>query len=157
MDKVHKSKVDWWLWLALGIPIVGIGTAVYQGLTTDSGILWVALIASAMILVVYGGLVFPMRYTIAADGMRVRAGWFLRLFVPWERLVGARFTRNPLSSPALSLHRIHIDYRKPNGKQTYVLISPVDRTAFLHDIAAASGRHRVDGDTLVAADPRAQR
>jgi hypothetical protein len=138
MAKVYKSKVDWWLWLALGIPLVGIAAAFYQGLTRDDdGMFWVALIAAAMMTFVYGGLVFPMRYTIEDTGLRVRAGLFLRLFVPWDRYRSAELTRNPLSSPALSLQRIRITYLKPNGKEAWVMISPTDREQFLQDLRQA--------------------
>ena len=51
----------------------------------------------------------------------------MKLHVPYDRLVSAELTRNPLSSPALSLQRIRVRYQKPNGKETWVQISPPDR------------------------------
>jgi hypothetical protein len=137
MAKIYKSKVDWWMWPALGIPILGIAAVLYQGLTRHTDTLWVASIAGAAMLFVYGGLVFPMRYTIEDTGLRVRAGLFLHLFVPWDRYRSAELTRNPLSSPALSLQRIRITYVKPNGKEAWVMISPTDREQFLRDVDAA--------------------
>jgi hypothetical protein len=46
-------------------------------------------------------------------------------------------TRNPLSSPALSLDRLHIRY---GGSRMGIMISPVNKAVFLQDLAA-----RVDG------------
>jgi hypothetical protein len=55
---------------------------------------------------------------------------------------------NPLSSPAFSLNRIDVRYTTDGGRERRILISPVDREAFMRDCARTSGHHRVDGDRL---------
>jgi Bacterial PH domain/Sodium:solute symporter family len=53
-------------------------------------------------------------------------------------------TRNPLSSPALSLDRLCIHY-KVGGKRRMVMISPADKESFLRVIAALVPGMIVDG------------
>lgn len=146
---LHPTRVDWWLAVLMFLPVVGSGAALVAGLVDGTAL--VLLIGGAS-LVGYGlllwGLVWPMHYTIGADGVRIRAGR-MKLHVPFDRLAKAELSRNPLSSPALSLKRINLSYRKPNGRETFVLISPRDRDAFLADLVAASTRHRlVDGQVV---------
>lgn len=54
-------------------------------------------------------------------------------------------TRNPLSSPALSLDRLHVQF----GQDLFnaILISPADRDRFLTGLAEQGGMKRV-GDRL---------
>jgi len=137
-ERVYKSKVDWWLAVLICLPIVGGVAALIAGLASGQDS---ALFAGTLMLAVFGlilgGLVLPMRYTIGAEGLRVRAGLLLRLHVPWDKLVSVEKSSNPLSSPALSLQRLKVTYRKASGSETYVLISPTDRDAFTRDLEAA--------------------
>ena len=57
-----------------------------------------------------------------------------------------RPTRNPLSSPVLSLDRLHVQFGK--GFFKAVTISLVDREQFLADLEKNSGLHRA-GQRLV--------
>lgn len=142
MGKVYGSRIDGWLAVALTLPLIGSVVAMV------SGVFWIGAAA----LVGYCGfmlaLVLPIEYFVESDSLRVRAG-LQRLVVPWDRLIAAELSSNPLSSPALSLRRIRIDYRKPNGKETFVLISPGDREAFLRDLAQASPRHELKDGRLI--------
>lgn len=56
-----------------------------------------------------------------------------------------RPTHNPLSSPALSLDRLHVQYGP--GFLKAVMISPADREGFLEDLAQQAGLKRA-GDRL---------
>ncbi|WP_171258493.1 PH domain-containing protein, partial [Acinetobacter pittii] len=47
-------------------------------------------------------------------------------------------THNPLSSPALSLDRLKIYYRK-DGRVATVMISPKDKESFLNTLNNSSG------------------
>ena len=48
-------------------------------------------------------------------------------------------THNPLSSPALSLDRLWISYRRA-GKKRAVMISPEDKEGFLKAVARRGGQ-----------------
>jgi hypothetical protein len=54
-------------------------------------------------------------------------------------------TRNPPSSPALSLDRLRVQFGRGWGKA--VMISPADRNGFLDDLARKAGLNR-EGDRL---------
>lgn len=139
MDVEHKSKVDWWIglllvWVAI-VPLVVIGASVQPGRSYDVVPGVISLLVSWGIL---GGLVFPMRYTLTRDALVVRFG-LVRVRVPYDRIRAVAPSSNPLSSPALSLQRVRIDYDKPNGKGTFVLVSPQDRDGFIRELRQRAG------------------
>ena len=68
-------------------------------------------------------------YTFVRDELIVRSGPF-RWRIPLRDIKSVTPTRDMLSSPALSLDRLRIDY----GKGRAVLVSPVDKDAFLQAI-----------------------
>lgn len=154
MGTSYPTKVDWWLAVLMVLPVIGGAGAIASGLLEGSNLtLWIGAGSLLLYLSILWGLVIPIRYTLAEDGLRVRAGR-MTLHVPFDRLIMAELSRNPLSSPALSLRRINVEYRKPNGKETFVLISPPDREQFLATLVALSKRHRlVDGKVVEAATP----
>jgi membrane protein YdbS with pleckstrin-like domain len=148
--KEYRSKVDWWMYIALALPLVGGGAALLAGITSNrtstivagtGALVFVALVLSLLVL--------PMRYTLDDNDLRIRAGLLIRIVIPLSRIISVEPTRNPLSSPALSLDRLAIAYKKGGGGYTVVRISPMDRSAFLADIIAVSPRHRMDGDRVI--------
>jgi hypothetical protein len=149
MGKTYPSRVDWWLAVLMVLPVIGSGAALASGIAAGASVtIGIGVGSLVLYLALVFGLIYPMSYAIDADGFRLRAG-LQRLHVPWDRVIKAELSRNPTSSAALSLKRINVEYRKPNGKETYVLISPPDREAFLADLVAASPRHElVDGKVV---------
>ncbi len=147
--KVYKSRVDWWIALALAFgPIAAVAVLVSGVTSGEAQLLYTGIGVSALVVLIYGGLVFPMSYAVDAEGLTIRSG-LMRIHLPWQRMGKAELSGNPLSSPALSLRRICIDYRKANGKETFVMISPPDREAFLADLAERSPRHQLRDGALV--------
>ncbi len=74
-------------------------------------------------------------YTIDDSNLRVRGGpfrWTIRL----QDIRAVTPTRNPASSPALSLDRLRIDY----GQDRFLLVSPKDREAFVRDLERRRSR-----------------
>jgi len=139
---VYPSKLDWWIRLVLFVPALGaIGPSLYWALVHHDR---TTLLIAIAILVGYGmilvGLVFPMRYTLAADGLEVRSG-LVRQHFAWTSIISMKLSKNPLSSPALSLERIAIRYLRANGRERTILISPPDRDAFMAECARVSGLH----------------
>src|SRR5262245_50144059 len=99
--KTYKSRVDVWLPILLCFPVVGSGFAIAVGIAkSQPSSLYIGLAALAFYALVMFGLVFPLQYAIADDGLRVRAG-VMKLHVPWDRLLKVEMSSNPLSSPAL--------------------------------------------------------
>lgn len=140
------SKVDWWLGILLACPPVGSLVALGAGLaSSDPGKIAVGAIACVLVSALYALLVIPVRYGIGPEELIVRFG-VVRQRVKLGDIEEVAPTRNPLSSPALSLDRLAI--RAGPGFLSTAMISPADREAFLL-LLAAKGRLRRDGDRLV--------
>ena len=73
---------------------------------------------------------------------------FFRWRIPLDQIIEVYPTHNPLSSPALSLDRLRINYKRPSGKTWWVMISPKEKEQFLDDLAKAAGLEK-DGNRLV--------
>jgi hypothetical protein len=142
----YPSKVDWWIGAVLCVgpvaALVVIGAAVPNGTSTD------VLMAVGMLLFVaalYVGLVLPVRYGLDDSHLIVRFG-LCRQRIALADILEVRRTKNPLSSPALSLDRLRVQFGA--GVFKSVMISPKAREAFLDDVARRAGLQR-DGDRLV--------
>ena len=70
--------------------------------------------------------------------------------VPYDKIEGIRPTRNPISSPALSLDRLHIQAGSSMGPN----VSPADKIGFLEAVAARAPHLERDGDRLVRRAPK---
>ena len=141
----YPSKVDLWLavlLLAMPIAVVGAWVAALASGSTDDVL--AAVVASALVLGILLGLVYPMRYGLNDSHLIVRFG-AVRTRIPLADITRVAPTRNPLASPALSMDRLSIV--SGPGLTGTVMISPADRDRFLDDIASRAGLKRV-GDRL---------
>ena len=121
--KVYRSKVDHWLAAVLiAAPLLPVGLAVYLHQPFLLGI-------TVFVLAIYGVAALPVSYEAGSDQLVIRCG-LARTNISYSEIHSMRPTRSALSSPALSLDRIEIRYAQAGG----VLISPVDRRAFLEDM-----------------------
>jgi hypothetical protein len=149
VDKLYKTAVDWWLQVMLALPMLSGSGVIVAGLVMGNDRLrTTGVLGTASYCLLLGGLVMPMTYVIRKGGLVIRFG-MIRQRVPWDRVVDIVPSSSPISSPAMSLKRLDIRYRKGNGRETHTLISPTDRAGFVRDCAEASGRHQVDGDKLI--------
>ncbi|MGE0058226.1 MAG: PH domain-containing protein [Dehalococcoidia bacterium] len=138
------SVVDSWVLIVLAIvPLISVGVLV-AAIASGEGVL-AALIGPLIVAGIYGGLLYPVYYELEPDHLLIRFGVVHRR-VAYTTIRSVRPTHNPLSSPALSLRRLRIDYGK--GALSFVLISPQRRDEFLDALAARTGLNR-EGDALV--------
>jgi hypothetical protein len=144
---VFNSKIDTWLGaLLLAVPA---GALVSAGIALAAGSLegaLGALITLAVILVIYKVLAWPITYTLKPEHLEIRFG-VCRSKVAYETVQGIVPTRNPISSPALSLDRLHIQTGSFLGPN----ISPADKAGFLQAFAEQAPHLKVEGDKLVKA------
>jgi hypothetical protein len=142
-SRTYRSQVDAWLVPVLCVPpLVSVGLTARALFTGNSVDLTYSLLALGVVVLIYGGLVFPLRYRVGAGRLEIRSG-FHRQRVPLAEIQQVRPTRNPLSAPALSLNRLEV--RWGPGLFQAVLISPTPRDEFLAQLATAAGLVR-DGD-----------
>lgn len=137
-----RSKVDWWLAVLLMVaPVISL----VAGLTAPASERLAAFAGTSVLAAVYLGLVFPMRYGITDRELIVRHG-LVRQRIQLADITAVTPTRNPLSSPALSLDRLRITFG--TGFFKNVMISPADKKQFLVELALKARLVR-KGDGLV--------
>lgn len=133
MPTVYRSKVDIWLFVMLSFAALA---ALYSAAQTMAAGSTGAIAVAVLVAVVGVGLplwlLFSTRYTLEATQLLAQSGPF-KWVVPLADIKSITPSNNPLSSPALSLDRLRIDY----GKGRMLLISPRDKEQFLQDIEAA--------------------
>ncbi|MGH7887696.1 MAG: PH domain-containing protein [Candidatus Binatia bacterium] len=130
METVFRSKVDLWLVIvAVAVPVVML-EFILEGLNTPEKFAeLLALVIVVAVLGIFAWLYFSTRYTITGDFLLVKAGPFSWV-IPIEDIVSVEPTRNPSSSPALSLDRLVIRY----GRSAALMISPKDKDGFMKEL-----------------------
>jgi hypothetical protein len=136
VETIYPSKLDTWLLVSiLGVPLICV-TGLYPVVTLDAPR---ALAAALPTLLLGVGLplwlLLSTTYTLGPTLLRISCGPFTWK-VPIGEIRAITPTRNPLSSPALSLDRLRIDY----GRGDSVMISPKYKEQFLRDIEALRAR-----------------
>ena len=130
--KTYKSKVDLWIAILL-ILIVALGLfwiidSIFFGTSVNEsiglGITGIVMILSVLIFL-------PVNYTLLESQLLIRFGLF-RHRINYQDIKSVKKTFNLLSSPALSLKRIEIQYSKGIG---FTLISPNDIESFVKDLS----------------------
>lgn len=136
---VYRSAVDAWLVVVLaagGLIALMAGVSVF--VAGDAAARGIAALAVLMGVGLPLWILTTTSYTLDEGVLLVRSGP-VRRRVPIADITGVTPTRNPLSSPALSLDRLRIEVRGARP----VMISPADRSGFIADLearrAAASG------------------
>ena len=132
MGTSYRSAVDAWLALVL-IGTEGFMLWVFlEPLLKNEEFQWITFlyfVATTMLL-------YPLlqiRYVLYEKHLLVSMGWYGKIRIPYENITKMEKTMNPLSSAAMSLRRIQIDYTEGNMHQM-VLISPVRRNEFIEEI-----------------------
>ena len=138
------SKVDWWIGalIFVGVPALLIYSFM-QTLTDDPQQTQVVVASGILYLIALFGVIFPIRYEITDDALIIKSGYIKRS-VPLQNISGVHPTMNPLSSPALSMHRLRIQC----NRRYPLLISPNNREEFLKVLAERSPHLKRRGDTL---------
>lgn len=128
--KVYPSKVDAWLVVVLAagmaFPLV-LGAQLFFVSRAAAVVCWGSSVFELLLL---AAVAFPCRYTLESDHLLVQSG-LLRWKVPYKDITAVEPTSNPLSSPALSLERVRIDYA---GRS--IMVSPAARAEFIAALRA---------------------
>lgn len=129
MTKVYRSKVDkWLLGVLIAAMILGILGAV-SALAAAGWQAWWAILPLLLGTVLPAWILTTTYYTLGDSELRVKSGPF-SWRVPLDEIRSIEKTSNPLSSPALSLYRLRIEYG--NGRS--IMISPDDRDEFIEEV-----------------------
>lgn len=127
-----QSKTDAWLVILIVAASIGVLIATVPVIMQSQGAqLYVVIPVMLLAAVLPVWLLMTTRYVVDNEMLRIFCGpfrWKIRL----DEIESIKATRNPLSSPALSLDRVMIRYRK----RRRVMVSPMDKEKF----AAALGK-----------------
>lgn len=135
---VFRSKVDTWLGaILIAAPILTVATILGSAAPEGGAPIWFLALLAVVPVGLPLWLLCATTYTLTATALLVRCGP-LSWHVPLEDIRSVQPTRNPLSSPALSLDRLRIDY----GRGHAIMISPSDRERFLRELEARRTRHK---------------
>jgi hypothetical protein len=152
---IYPSKIDWWLAAILALVGLGMSVAGIVGVVLpllQPGItVFPALVG--LIILPLGMLVLwqlaSTGYEITATDLIMKSGPF-RWTLALDQIIEVYSTRNPPrhapgftlidhfrgNHPALSLDRLRVNYRY-GGQIKFYLISPLDKSGFLHEMAQA--------------------
>lgn len=130
--KTYRTAIDWWLGLLLG------GCEVYMIFLAVEPIIRSGKINWAMLLIAVGTSIlivplFGIKYVLYSEHMLISMSLYGKARVRYADIVEVKKTNNPLSSAAMSLRRIQIDYVE-NGVHRMILISPVKRKTFIEEL-----------------------
>jgi hypothetical protein len=129
--KRFKSKVDRWILIlilaVIVVQVVAITAAVNEA--GEPGMITSLILTMIGVVALMVWLLLGTHYTVDRGYIRIVSGPF-RWKVPIDEITSVSETRNPLSSPALSLDRLSIRY----GKRRRIMISPADKAGFLKAI-----------------------
>ncbi|MPW45661.1 PH domain-containing protein [Acinetobacter guerrae] len=128
--QTFRSKKDWWILgfiiAATGILLQMLWSMQLRGTLEEypeHGIVY------ALVIVMMWWPVVNTRYVVTQDYLIIHS-MFLKWKILRNQIQNITPSNNPLSSPALSLDRLKIDYQK-DGKNKSVLISPKDKQKFI--------------------------
>jgi membrane protein YdbS with pleckstrin-like domain len=128
----YVSKVD--TWLAAVMVVAALAAIAASGLLLVVPVpgAWIVVVTLLALTVGLPLWIFSTtRYLFEGSALLIRSGPF-RWSVPIGEIKAVSATRNPLSSPALSLDRILIEY----GQAKSIMVSPQDQQGFLAELKA---------------------
>jgi hypothetical protein len=141
------SKRDLWLEIVLWIAAVALAYASIDIARSPTPAAFKALflvicVPSAILLpwILYG-----TSYALTQEALLIRCGPF-RYRAPVRAIQEVVPSRNPLSSPACSLDRLHIKFE---GSRFGILISPVEKRSFLQELVRVNPNLSLQGDSVL--------
>lgn len=130
MSTVYRSKVDSWIGIILaGVPLASLFAAWQLTHAPVPGRWLLAVPILLLGLCLPLSLLFFTTYRINDASLRIRGGFFT-WDIPIHTISKVEPTDDPVSSPALSLDRIRIEY----GPGKSVAVSPLKKDDFLRDL-----------------------
>jgi len=131
MATEYKSKIDWWLLIILLSAMAVSAYVSAQIIFANSPAMWLLAITIGIGIVLPLWILLGTGYTLQPRYLVIRSGPF-KWQIPVTDIKSITATSNPLSSPALSLDRLRIEY----GRGSALMISPRNKEQFLRDIEA---------------------
>ena len=129
---VYRSKVDLWLGGILVGSIIMMLWVSIAPIVKEGRADWFVIGTTVITLLIILPL-FAIKYVMYDDHLLISMSIYGKVRVRYENIQKMTKTFNPISSAALSLKRLQIDYVE-NGVRQMILISPKDRDVFMDEI-----------------------
>lgn len=141
------SKRDLWLVIVLWGAALALVYASIDVATSPTPAMFKALFLLICIpsVVLIPWILYGTSYALTEAALLMRCGPFSNR-VPVSAIPSVTPSRNPMSSPACSLDRLHIQYR---GSRLGILVSPADKQSFLQELAGLDPQLSLQGDRIV--------
>ncbi|MCP3895795.1 MAG: PH domain-containing protein [Bacteroides sp.] len=149
-DMHYPSKRD--LWIIVVICVTAIVLIVAALNLIDAPM--VPFVKYPLVLACLAGailsiwILFSTGYTLTSDKLIARCGPFTNK-VSLDAIETISPSRSPLASPACSLDQLHIRYY---SSESGLLVSPIDKHAFLEALVARCSNLELKGDTVIEKD-----
>lgn len=147
---IFRSKIDRWLLALVAVPLALSVGATVSALLAHPPFEAVLLIVGLEVLVLlFVSWTFRSTYYLVSDREVVARSGPFRWRIEIATIESIRPSRNPASSPAMSLDRLEVRY----GRGRTLLVSPADRIDFLDAIVVRSNGLRRMGEEVRRISP----
>ena len=126
---MYRSAVDWWLGLILIGALLMVAWFAIEPIIKEGKVDWFSFVTMIVVAIIIVPL-FQIKYVLYEEHMLISMGFYGKVRVRYRDITKMQKTCNPLSSAALSLKRVQIDYVE-NGMHRMILISPKNRDGFM--------------------------
>lgn len=126
--KSYRSKIDTWLIVLLTIVF---GSLIFVAFSSKDWVLSLILLP-LISLMIY--MFSTLRYIIDGDFLNIKFGFFTHSKININDIRSIEKSNNLLSSPASSLDRLSIKYKKYDE----VLVSPKEKQDFIKDLLSVN-------------------
>ena len=146
----HPSKRDLWITVVIWVTaIVLIGATLSLVDSPMTPIVKYSLVLACLAMAVLSiWILYSTGYTMTSDKLAAHCGPFTTV-VSLDAIEAISPSRNPVASPACSLDRLHIRY---GGSESGLLVSPIDKRAFLEALVDRCSNLTLKGDAVVRND-----
>ncbi len=121
------SKRDLWLSLLVWIPLLGVMIPIVLIPFKNGQFDPISIFIFVPVVAFVAWIWFGTGYRVTDDELKIKSGP-IRQTIPLEKITSIESTRNPISSPALSMDRLEIKY----GEGKLAIISPLDKEGFIN-------------------------
>lgn len=140
-----SSKRDTWIGLLLWIPIIAVFVLTTWIPLTNGHYDPIGTFIFVPIVAFIAWIWFGTGYRVTDDELNIKSGP-IRQTIPLKEITKIESTRNPISSPALSLDRLEIKY----GEGNVAIISPQDKEGFINLIVSKYPTVTINGNNAKA-------
>ena len=136
----YRTKIDLWLAAVLIFALALPAVLSIQDYIEAGKFSWLVVVTEVILIPVIGSLFF-IKYTLYEEHLKISCGLFGTQRIPYKNITSVKPTMNPLSSAAMSLKRVQIDYVE-GSRHEMVLISPVKRKEFIQKVETKMAERR---------------